>query len=182
MQLTNSTARYGIVPQALHWLTFICVTAGWLLGWFLDDLPKGAQPLGLLAHMTLGQFVVVFLVLRLAWRTADPPPPPEPTRFGRLLLYAAKFNHVALYVLLVAAPVVGTIVQLKRGHGLPVFGFWELASPWPVDRALARSMLRVHEYLANTLLILAGVHAVAALIHHYGFRDRTLVRMVPGAS
>jgi cytochrome b561 len=182
MQLTNSTARYGIGPQALHWLTFICVTAGWLLGWFLDDLPKGAQSLGLVAHMTLGQFVVLFLVLRLAWRTANPPPPPEPTRFGRLLLYAAKLNHVALYALLVAVPVVGTIVQLKRGHGLPVFGFWQLASPWPADRALARSMLKVHEYLANALLILAGVHAAAALIHHYGFRDRTLLRMVPGAS
>jgi cytochrome b561 len=40
----------------------------------------------------------------------------------------------------------------------------------------------VHEYLANTLLILAGIHACAALMHHYIFRDRTLVRMVPGAA
>jgi cytochrome b561 len=38
----------------------------------------------------------------------------------------------------------------------------------------------VHELLANALLILAGLHACAALIHHYVFRDRTLVRMLPG--
>jgi cytochrome b561 len=181
MQLTNSTARYGVVPQALHWLTFMCVVAGWLLGQFLDDLPKGAQSFGLFVHMTLGQCVVLFLVSRLVWRAANPPPPPEPTRFGRLTIYAAKLNHIALYALLVAVPVFGTIVQLKRGHGLPVFGFWEFAPPWPVDRPLARSMLRVHDYLANTLMIFAGIHAVAALIHHFGFRDRTLLRMVPGA-
>jgi cytochrome b561 len=39
----------------------------------------------------------------------------------------------------------------------------------------------VHEYCADTLLIFAGVHAVAALVHHYIFRDRTLRRMLPGA-
>jgi cytochrome b561 len=183
MQLTNSKTRYGAFPQTLHWLTFIFVTVGWLLGWFLDDLPKGGiRSFGLLAHMTLGQCVIVFLVLRLAWRTANPPPPLLPTRFGRLLEYAAKLNHFALYVLLVAVPLVGIVVQLKRGHALPIFGFWEVSSPWPVDRVLARSILGVHEYLANTLLILAGVHAAAALIHHYGFRDRTLARMLPGAT
>jgi cytochrome b561 len=39
----------------------------------------------------------------------------------------------------------------------------------------------VHELLANALLILAGIHTAAALMHHYVFRDRTLVRMLPGA-
>jgi cytochrome b561 len=182
MQLTNSTQRYGAFPQALHWLTFIFVTVGWLLGWFLDDLPSGGvSDFAFFAHMTLGQCVVLFLVLRLALRVANPPPPPEPTSFGRLLIYAAKLNHFALYALLVVVPILGTLVQLKRGHPLPVFGLWQLTSPWPADRALARSILGLHGILANTLLILAGIHAVAALIHHYGFRDRTLVRMLPGA-
>ena len=40
--------------------------------------------------------------------------------------------------------------------------------------------MEVHELLANALLILAGIHAAAALIHHYVFGDRTLVRMLPG--
>jgi cytochrome b561 len=46
---------------------------------------------------------------------------------------------------------------------------------------LARSILTVHYYLANTLIVLAGVHACAALMHHWLWRDRTLVRMLPGA-
>jgi cytochrome b561 len=96
------------------------------------------------------------------------------------LVIASKLSHYTLYALLVAVPFVGIIVQLKRGNAVPIFGLWDVASPWPTDRALARSVLGVHEYLANALLILAGIHAVAALIYHYAFGDRTLARMLPG--
>jgi cytochrome b561 len=37
----------------------------------------------------------------------------------------------------------------------------------------------VHEVTANALVILACFHALAALLHHFVFRDRTLVRMLP---
>jgi cytochrome b561 len=54
MQLTNSKAQYGAVPQILHWLTAVFVICGFLLGQFGDDLPKGnAQDIGLFVHMTL---------------------------------------------------------------------------------------------------------------------------------
>jgi cytochrome b561 len=42
--------------------------------------------------------------------------------------------------------------------------------------------MEVHELVANALLIFAALHAAAALIHHYVFHDRTLVRMLPGRS
>jgi cytochrome b561 len=183
MQLANSPMRYGVVPQIVHWLTAIFVIVGWLLGQFGDALPKGsARAFGLFTHMTLGECVVALLILRLTWRIANPPPPPEATRFGVFLEYAAKLSHFALYALLILVPFAGIVVQLKRGNVLPVFGFWEFASPWPADRAVARTVLRVHEYLANTLLILAGVHSAAAIVHHWVWRDRTLVRMLPGAT
>jgi cytochrome b561 len=183
MQLRNSISRYGAIPQAVHWLTALFVVAGWLLGQFGDDLPKGfASNFGFLMHMTLGQCVLFLLVVRLIWRFADPPPPPEATPFGRIVAIAAKLSHFALYALLVTVPFLGIIVQLKRGHDLPIFGIWDFVSPWPADRAIARTMLTLHAYLANTLLILAGIHAAAAILHHRVWRDRTLTRMLPGAS
>ena len=94
------------------------------------------------------------------WRFADPPPPLEPTQFGRLLEIASRVSHWTLYALLVAVPFVGIVVNLKRGEALPIFGLWDFASPWPADRATARSALEAHELLANALLILAGIHAV----------------------
>ena len=72
--------------------------------------------------MTLGECVMLFLVARLVWRFADPPPPFLPTPFGRLLEIASRVSHYTLYALLVVVPFVGIIVQLKRGNTLPVFG------------------------------------------------------------
>jgi cytochrome b561 len=181
MQWMNSPARYGAASQALHWLTALCVVAGWLLGEFMDEFPRGtARTSALWAHITLGQLVIVLLLARLMWRLFNPLPPPEPTRFGRPLEIASRLGHYALYLLLFLVPVAGVMVQLKRGNPLPIFGLTTVASPLPADRATARSILEVHELLANTLLILAGGHAIAALVHHYALRDRTLTRMLPG--
>jgi cytochrome b561 len=181
MQLGNSDARYGVIPQTIHWLTVIFIAVGWLLGQLMDDFPRAVRPSVLFAHMTLGQCVIALLVIRLIWRFADPPPPTEKTQFGTALEIAAKLNHYTLYLLLLAVPVAGIVVQLKRGNALPIFGLWNFTSPWPADRSMARSVLEAHEYLANALLLLAGVHAAAAIAHHWLLRDRTLMRMLPGA-
>jgi cytochrome b len=40
----------------------------------------------------------------------------------------------------------------------------------------------IHEGLAHALIVLAALHAAAALVHHWIVRDRTLIRMLPGSS
>jgi cytochrome b561 len=181
MQLANSDARYGVISQAIHWLTAIFIIVGWFLGQFGDIFPRGpVRNASLVVHMTLGECVIALLVLRLVWRWFNPPPPAEKTAFGRPLELAAKASHALLYALLVAVPVLGILVQLQRGHSLPVFALWHISSPWPADRAIARVLLGIHQLLAYTLLGLAFIHASAALTHHWVWRDRTLVRMLPG--
>jgi cytochrome b561 len=92
MQLANSGTRCGAIPQALHWLTVLCVVAGWLLGQFLDAFPKGSpQAFALLTHMTLGQLVIVLLIARLAWRIANPPVLPSTTPVKPCLTPAKSF-------------------------------------------------------------------------------------------
>jgi cytochrome b561 len=76
----------------------------------------------------------------------------------------------------------GILVQFARGHALPVFGLWEIASPWVRDREFAKSMLEVHELMANALVVLAAMHGAAALVHHFVLGDRTLRRMLPGTA
>jgi cytochrome b561 len=181
MRLRNSADGYGAVPQALHWLTVALVVLAWVLGEFGDVLPRGpARAAGLFVHNSAGLAILAVLVVRLLWRMVDPPPPPEPTIFGAWLDRAGRLAHYALYALLIAVPIAGIVLQFARGDALPLFGLSEIPSPWPANRAFARSVKEVHEVLANGLVILAGVHAAAALVHHWVFRDRTLVRMLPG--
>jgi cytochrome b561 len=92
---------------------------------------------------------------------------------------SCRSDRYSLYVLLVAVPVVGVVLQFARGDALPLFGLAEIPSPWFKDRAFAHNVNEVHEILAHALVALAAFHAAAALIHHWVFRDRTLVRMLP---
>lgn len=174
--------RYGATARMLHWLTVLLVAIAWALGTFGDGLPKASQAAGLFVHMSVGLGILVISIVRVPWR-ATHTPTPEPTDFGTWLGRwsdpAARIAHYALYALLFAVPVAGIVLQFARGNSLPLFGLGEIASPWVADRAFARTVKGIHEVLANALVILASFHALAALLHHFVFRDRTLVRMLP---
>ena len=182
--MTNSSNRYGAVPQVLHWMTVLLVIIAWALGTFGDDLPKGsARVTSLLIHISAGLLILTALIMRLVWRMAVPPPPPEPNEFSRWLgTFAnptARLVQYTLYALLIVVPVTGIATQFARGDALPIFGLSELASPWIPDTAFAHSLKAIHEVAANALVIVAAFHAAAALIHHVVFRDNTLIRMLP---
>jgi cytochrome b561 len=183
--MTNPIHRYGLAPRFLHWLTVILVIVAWTLGTFGDDLPKGAaRDAGLFVHISAGLVILIALIMRLAWRAVEPPPPVESNEFGRWLGAfadpAARLAHYTLYALLIAVPIAGIVAQFARGNALPLFGIAEIASPWLRDRAFAHSVTEIHEILANALVIVAIFHAAAALVHHFVFRDNTLFRMLPG--
>jgi len=181
MQLRNSVQSYGAIRMSLHWLTVALVVLAWFLGTFGDDLPRGSTSnAGMFVHVTAGLLIIALLVVRLLWRVVDAPPPAETTPLGGWIEVAGKWTHLALYVLLAATPIIGIVLQFARGDALPVFGFTEIASPWIKDREFARSIKGIHEALAHALLILALLHASAALIHHWVWQDRTLKRMLPG--
>ena len=181
MQVRNSPERYGLVAQMIHWFTVVFVLGAWASGTFGEEVLEGTiGKLWLSLHMYAGLAVIVLLVLRLAWQVGNPTPSPEPTPLGVWGDRAAKLTHFVIYGLLVAVPMTGIMAQFARGQALPVFGLFEIASPWTADREFIRSVTDVHETAANLLLIIALLHAAAALFHHWVLRDRTFVRMLPG--
>ena len=175
-----SSQSYGVIPRFLHWLTVAFVIVAWFLGTFGDELSRGsARSAGLFVHISAGLAVLALLVFRLAWRGIDQLPPPEATCFGNWLEFLGRLTHVALYALLAATPVIGITMQFAGGDALPLFGIVEIASPWTRDREFARSIKELHETLSNILVILAAFRAVAAMVHHFVWRDRTMETMPP---
>jgi cytochrome b561 len=180
MRFRNSTERYGAAPMFFHWLTAFLVVVAWTLGIFGDDIPRGEwRDLARFVHVSAGLLVIVLLLARFAWRIIDPPPLGETTPFGPWADYAGRMAHYALYALLAAVPIVGIVALFGEGKSLPIFSLFEIPSPWPKDRIFSEQTEGIHETLANVLLALAALHTIAALTHHWVFRDRTLTRMLP---
>jgi cytochrome b561 len=180
MNLPGANARYSPPARFFHWLTVLCVFSAWGLGLIGDDLPRGPiRHTGEFVHILIGETVVLLLVLRLAWRFITPAPLPEATRFGLAGDMATRGVHLALYGFLLAVPVVGVVTLFHGGEALSLYGLFDIPSPWPKNRELKHNSKEIHELLAHLLIVLALLHAAAALAHHYVFRDGVLKRMLP---
>lgn len=180
MNIRNSSESYGALARSVHWASALAVIVAWSGGQLVDAFGRSAEAAIVFVHIEAGLAALALLAVRLAWRYLDPHPPAEPSSFEPWLGYAAKAGHLALYALLLAAPIAGIVTLFARGETLSLFGLWDIASPWLRDRAFSRSTKEVHELFANALLILAALHAAAALLHHYVLRDNTLRRMLAG--
>ncbi|WP_024889691.1 cytochrome b [Luteimonas huabeiensis] len=178
MTWRNTPTRWGAVSQALHWLVvavilFQGVSALWMVG-----LPNSPSKISLYAlHKSLGLSVLALAALRLGWRVHAGAPAALPgPRWQRA---AAAASHVLLYALLIAVPLSGWLFNSAAGFPLQWFGLINLpalAAPDPGLRALART---AHEWLFWLLVLVALVHAAAALWHHLFLGDATLARMLP---
>jgi cytochrome b561 len=171
--------RYGSVTISLHWLTLALLVGVYACIQLREFFPRGSPPREALAtwHYMLGltTFGVVFLriVFRLANRT--PPIEPPPPRWQQRL---AGLVHLALYAFLVAMPLLGWLTLSTADEAVPLFGLQlpPLAAP---DRALSHNLKEIHETIGTAGYYLIGLHAAAALFHHYFLRDNTLRRMLP---
>ncbi len=175
---TAAPARYSAVAQTFHWLTVILVGAAYLLG---EGGPESrvyaaerASQMNL--HETLGILVIVVMVLRLAWRLFDraPAEPPMPT----WMHLASRLVHWALYALLAAVPLTAIIGAWYEGHSVTFFGS-EIASLLPLSHDFGRTITELHTTLGNVIIWVAGLHAAAALYHHFVMRDSVLLSMLP---
>ena len=94
------------------------------------------------------------------------------------MLYAlAKATHYTLYLLLGVVIVTGIVNASYRGFNL--FGVWSVPQFGTGDAATRRSINEWHEWAANLTVLVGLLHAAAALVHHYVWRDRLLNRMTP---
>ena len=156
------------------------VGLAWVLGLIGDDLPKGdIRELGETAHVSAGELIGGLLLIRLIWLMISRPPKDIPLHVGGLGAYAGKLAHITLYGLLFGVVATGITLQFAWGESLSILGFYEIASPWVRDKAFAHTVEEIHELFAHSLIILATIHAGAALIHHFIFKDATLKRMLP---
>jgi cytochrome b561 len=179
MLLRNTPDRFGFVARGFHWLIFLLLIGSFTIAWSMIDLPLGIQKLKLYSwHKWVGATVFLIVLLRLAWRLANrqPKTPPGTPRWQRA---AAGLSHFLLYAVLIVMPLTGWVMSSAKNLPLVYLGLVYIPSPFGVDQALAEVMVTVHVTLSILLLVLVGIHVLAALYHHFILRDDVLRRMLP---
>ena len=86
--------------------------------------------------------------------------------------------HAALYLLMVGMPLGGWLILSAEGKRVPFFGL-QLPPLEGEKKDLAKVAEEIHETAGVVGYWLIGLHAAAALFHHYAMRDNTLRRMLP---
>lgn len=179
MNLKNPADRWGGVSQSLHWLIVVLLLVMAWLGLTMTDLPNTPYKVRLYAlHKSVGLSLLALVLLRLLWRAYAGAPralPGIPAWQERI----AALTHGAMYVLLLAIPLSGWIFNSAAGFPLQWFGVVNLPALTGRNPALRELSEEWHETLFWVLVVLALVHAAAALYHHLFQRDATLVRMLP---
>jgi cytochrome b561 len=179
MPIRNTTARWGLLAQTLHWVIVALLIAQFVLANIADSLPLGLEKLAVLArHKSIGITILMLAAVRLVWRWMNPTPalPPGLKPYERV---AARLTHAALYVLLFAMPLSGWMMSSARNFPVSWFNLVQLPDLVQPSKPLYDLLHETHETLAVALIVVTAVHALAALKHHFYLKDDVLRRMLP---
>lgn len=172
--------RYSLLSIGLHWFMLVLLAAVYICMEISDSFPKGSDLRSGLRtwHYMLGLSIFALAWLRLAvnlWSSAPPVDPAPPLWQSRL----ARLVQAGLYLLMIGMPLGGWLLLSARDQAVPFFGL-QLPALMAGNKAAAGWIKEIHEAGAKAGYFLVGLHAVAALYHHYLLHDNTLTRMLAG--
>jgi cytochrome b561 len=181
MHFLNTESRYGSLSIALHWFMLLLLAAVYACIELRGNFPKGSDVReGLKTwHFMLGLSVLVLVSVRVAARFMGTLPIIQPAmpKWQNVL---AKLMYLALYVLMIGMPILGWLILSAQGKPVPFFGL-QLPPLIGESKTIAEWAQNIHETAGTVGYVLVGLHAVAALFHHFVLRDNTLRRMLPRA-
>jgi cytochrome b561 len=172
--------NYDNVAIVLHWATAFLVFANFALAETWDWFAKPTKELMEGTHMSFGVLLTAVIVARLVWRWI-PGHQLSSLETGWVKL-ASKTAHYLLYALLVAEAALGFAFRWGGGRPMEFFGLGIPPLIGEIARPLRRELREFHEWIGWAIVIIAILHALAALYHHYVLRDRVLKRMLPGTA
>jgi len=176
--ILDSRTAYSRASRTFHWTTLALVAIALAIIWTVDFFPKSWDEPLVTLHRSIGLTILALTIGRLVYRPFAPKPK-LPQNLPKWQIAAARLVQWLLYAVLLIEPVLGWVQSGARGRSVDLFYVVHLPALVGEDRALARQLLEVHEYVAYALLVLVGLHAAAALYHHYIVRDDVLRSMLP---
>lgn len=172
--------RYDTNTILLHWLTAFIVIFQFLSAEFWGFFGRPEKHFLIISHMSLGFLLAAILTIRIAWRFTYGARILQinSTTTSTLLDRGAKVVHILLYALLILQIPLGFFTRWTDNQPLDVFG---LLIPSPTaarSKATGHFVDQIHDVNAWIIMGLIGLHAMAALVHQFLWRDDVLRRMI----
>ena len=176
----NVVERYSATAQVLHWTTVLLVVVAYIasVGGSETRIYSSANDFSRSLHELLGISVFALTLVRVCWRAIFPPP--RSREMSAWMELGARLGHWTIYALLVLVPVTAILGAWLEGHPLTVLVLGNIQPLIPESQQLGLVLANLHGWLADVLIWLAGLHAAAALYHHFWRRDTVLLSMLPG--
>ena len=179
MCFKNTKNSYGVVAKTFHWLMFLLIAGLIAVGFIMESMVMGPDKFKLIGlHKSTGIVVLLLALLRLMWKAANVTPL-LPAKLHKLEKFMANSGHALLYVLMILTPLSGWAMSSAAGFPVSVFGWFTLPDFVAPDPVLKHILVERHELLAWSIIVVVSLHVVAALLHHFYYKNNVLVRMLP---
>ncbi|MDD3445816.1 MAG: cytochrome b [Zavarzinia sp.] len=182
MVANEASARndYTSIAKLLHWFMAALLIGVWIVGFLLDDMPKGPDKMAMVnLHKAVGSTVIVLVGLRIVWRLFHPVPR-LPDSIPPVLQLLARLGQFLLYGLMIGMPVSGWLMSSAFGYPVMMAGIIEMPNPFSApDPELAQAFAKAHGLMAWILALTVIAHIALALKHHFFAKNDVLLRMLP---
>lgn len=176
----NSAERFGSLTKILHWLIFALFVAQFFLVYRREYFPKASPEKlqYLLLHESIGALLLPLALLMLVWHFIGTRPT-MPSFMTQAHKVAAKIMHFLLYVVMLFQPISGVLMSQYAGYPVSVFGLYDIPTLVQKNEALGHLLHSAHVWCSYAIIVLVSMHILAALSHHFIYKDNVLKRMLP---
>ena len=179
MQYKNTENSFGLVTILIHWLMALFIIGLFVIGKYMLSLDyyDSFYHTGPWWHKSFGLLVAFLLVYRIVWKLKNPSVKPLDS-YKKYEISLAKLVQILLYISLIVCCISGVMISTAEGTGISFFNLFEIPAFIAKGKAQAELAGEIHYYATYTLIILAGLHMLAALKHHFLDKDKTLTRII----
>ena len=177
---SGALLRYSNLAVAFHWLVVVLLlTQLWLGFMFHRVLDEGPLRVEYFTwHKTVGATILVLVLIRLAYRLINPPPP-YPEEMPDWRRQAAVWSHRLLYLMTIIVPLTGLIAVSDRGPTTGLAGGIQLPTVPGISEATGDLSGDVHMVLVWATIALVVLHVAAAFYEQFLARCGVAYRMPP---
>jgi cytochrome b561 len=171
--------HYASISKWLHWGIGLGIIAMLAFGVYMHEMEDSATKWMYYGwHKSIGIIILALVLVRIIirFRSHTPPLPLHMKPWQRM---ASHISHGVLYVLMLYMPLTGWLMSSGGGYDVSVFGSPTLPNLIEKNKELGALFKEMHEVGLWLFVIVITIHASAALLHHFYYKDDVLLRMLP---